>query len=95
MLNDTEAVNHVMSGAPAETTKGDARTDALLRITALLSCNSDPATFQWATEIGLAAGLTDDEIFHALMFVAPIIGVARLTAVLPRLMSALDIDVLA
>lgn len=95
VLNDSDAVNFVMSGAPAESTVLDARTDALVRITALLSCcNSDPTTFQWATEIGLAAGLTDDELFHALMLVAPIIGVARLTSVLPHLMSALDIDIL-
>lgn len=93
-LQDQETTQLVMSGAISERASLDARTAALVRITALVSVDSDPSTFQWAAELGLAAGLDDGEVFDALVIVAPIIGMARLTAALPSLMSALDLEVL-
>ncbi|MFZ0013514.1 MAG: carboxymuconolactone decarboxylase family protein, partial [Acidimicrobiia bacterium] len=71
----------------------DGRTAALMRLVALLSVDSDPATFRWAIDVGLAAGLEDGDVFDALLVVAPIIGTARLNSALPHLMEALDLDV--
>jgi alkylhydroperoxidase/carboxymuconolactone decarboxylase family protein YurZ len=91
-LNDGAAIDEVMGGSRIESSLGSA-TEALVRIVTLLSVDSDPATFQWAVDIGLASGLEDEEIFHALLVVAPLIGVARLTSSLPHLMQALSLEV--
>ena len=71
----------------------DARCASLVRIAALLSVDSDPSTFEWAVDTGIATGLDDDAIFDSLLVIAPVIGVAKLTSTLPRLMAALDIDI--
>jgi alkylhydroperoxidase/carboxymuconolactone decarboxylase family protein YurZ len=92
-LNEREAMHAVMSGERADVDGLDQRTAALVRVAALLSVDSDPATFRWAVEEGIAAGVDDTDFFDTLVAVAPIIGVARLTASLPHLMSALDLDV--
>lgn len=92
-LNQREAVSAVMSGDLAEETTS-ARAAALVRIAALLSVDSDPATFRWAVEESIAAGVEDDELYDLVVVVAPIIGMARLTSSLPQLMAALDLDVL-
>lgn len=92
-LNDREAVNDVMSGRWEAHSAHNPRQEALVRIVTLLCVDSDPATFQWATDGGLAAGLEDVDIFHALLVVAPIIGVARLSSTLPHLMDALGLEI--
>ena len=92
-LNDTEAMNQALTGEMSESSSLDARTVALVRLAALLSVDSDPATFQWAAELGVAAGVDDDDIYNALAVIAPIIGIARLTSALPHLMTALDLEV--
>lgn len=93
-LKDREALDAVMGGGGSWPTEFDARWAALVRIVALLSIDSDPTTFRWAVDLGSAAGLDDDSIFDALLVVAPIIGVARLTSTLPHLMSALDLEII-
>lgn len=93
-LNEREATNLVMSGALADSLPLDTQTAALVRLAALLSLDSDPATFHWAAEQGVAAGVDDESVFHTVLVVAPIIGVARLSCVLPRLMEALGLDVI-
>ncbi len=92
-LNEASAVRSVMSGESAGEDTLDPRTTALVRIAILLGVDSDPATFQWAVELATAAGVDDAELFDVLLTAAPIIGLARLTAALPHLMAALDIDV--
>jgi hypothetical protein len=94
-LNEREALAGVMSGEYVASFHPDEKIAALVRIAALLSVpDSDAATMQWATELGVAAGLEDEDFFHALLVVAPIIGVARLGTVLPNLMEALDLELL-
>lgn len=92
VLNDKEALDSIMTGQSQGLIALDARCAALVRIAALVSVDSDPSTFEWAVDLGIAAGLDDDAIFDAVMLIAPVIGVAKLTSTLPRLMSALDID---
>jgi alkylhydroperoxidase/carboxymuconolactone decarboxylase family protein YurZ len=93
-LNDQVTTNKVMGSDLTTPTSIDARAVALMRLVALLTVDSDPATFRWAIDVGVAAGVEDGEIFDALMAVAPIIGTARLNSALPHLMEALDLDVL-
>ncbi len=93
-LNDASAVESIMMGGGGPPTILNARCASLVRIVALLSIDSDPSTFEWAVDSGLAAGLEDDAIYDAITLVAPVIGVAKLTSTLPRLMAALDIEVI-
>ncbi len=92
-LNESEAMNLVMSGQVSNSCLLEPRTASLVRIAALLSVDSDPSTFQWATELGLAAGADDDDLIDTLVIIAPIIGIARLTSALPHLMSALGVEI--
>jgi hypothetical protein len=92
-LKDKQALETVMASNGDALSALDPRCAALVRITALLSVDSDPSTFGWAIDLGIASGLEDDTIVDALMVIAPIIGVARLTSTLPHLMAALDLDV--
>jgi alkylhydroperoxidase/carboxymuconolactone decarboxylase family protein YurZ len=92
-LNEQVTTSRVMGGDMAASSSLDARSAALIGLVALLSVDSDAAAFRWAIDVGLAAGLDDDDVFDALLVVAPIIGTARLTSVLPHLMEALDLDV--
>ncbi len=89
-LNDREAVQAVLSG---ELTCCDERIATLVRIATLLSMDSDLSTFQWAVELGIAAGVDDGDIFNTVLVVAPIIGTARLNSSLPHLLRALELEV--
>ena len=93
-LNDSTVVNAIMSGELAQEGTLDARTEALVRIAILVGVDSDPATFQWAVELAVAAGVDDADLFDTLVAIAPIIGIARLTSALPHLMTALDLELL-
>ncbi len=93
VLNESAAVNALMSGEIARHGTFDPRTAALVRIAILLGIDSDPATFQWAVELAVAAGVDDADIFDTLVTAAPIIGVARLNSALPHLMTALDLEI--
>lgn len=92
-LKDKKALDTVMASDCDALPVLDARCAALVRIAALVSVDSDPTTFDWAVDAGIASGLDDDAIFDALLVIAPVIGVARLASTLPRLMAALDIDI--
>jgi 4-carboxymuconolactone decarboxylase len=92
-LNDRSAVHSVMSGDLDDESSLDPRTAGLVRIAILLGVDSDPATFMWAVELAMAAGVDDVDLFNTLVAAAPIIGIARLTAALPHFMAALELDV--
>lgn len=93
-LKDKRALDSVMAGESENLKALDERCASLVRIATLLSVDSDPSTFEWAVDQGIASGLDDDCIVDALRVVAPIIGVARLTSTLPRLMAALGLEVI-
>ncbi len=93
-LKDKRALDSVMAGESDDLTALDARCASLVRIATLLSVDSDPSTFEWAVDQGIASGLDDDTIVDALHVVAPIIGVAKFTSTLPRLMSALGLEII-
>ncbi len=93
-LKDGEALESAMAGRGNSQPALDQRCAALVRIVSLASVDSDASTFEWAVDLGIAAGLDDESIFDALLVIAPIIGVARLTSSLPHVLAALDIDVI-
>lgn len=92
-LQDQQALSEVLGGGRGLLQSLDEKGAALVRIAALVSLDSDPSTFRWAVDQGVAAGLEDDAIFDALMVIAPVIGAARFTSTLPLLLNALDIEI--
>jgi len=71
----------------------EAKTSALVRIGALVVADAAPATYQWAVEIALAGGATDDEVVGTLVAVAPVAGMARVVAAAPEIAIALGYPV--
>jgi 4-carboxymuconolactone decarboxylase len=71
----------------------NAKTCALVRLAAVVVLGAPPVTYQWATQVALAAGATDDEIVGTLIAVAPVPGVTRAVAAAPELAIALGYDV--
>ena len=93
-LNDAAVTSDALSGSLEEFHDLDGRTSALVRIAALVSMAADRSSHQWAMDQAMAAGVGDEEVFSALIAVAPIIGVARLNEGLAHLMEALELEVL-
>src|SRR3954454_13087541 len=71
----------------------DAKTGALVRLSAPLSADGATASCRATVECAHAAGATDGEIVRVLVEVAPLVGAARLGAAAPRLALAIDYDV--
>lgn len=92
-LNEPETTNEVMGGRNADLNSLDPCTQALVRLAALISIDSDPGTFRWAIELAQAAGVDDSDVFATLMSIAPIVGVAKLTSAIPNVLAAMDLDV--
>lgn len=93
-LNDENVMAEALTGHVDEFQCLDSRTKALLRIAALVSVAPDSTSFPWAVDLALAAGVDDEQVFQALIVVAPIVGQARMSASLPHLMDALELEVL-
>lgn len=71
----------------------DGRTFALARVAASIARESSTATLNWTIDHALAEGASDDEVLDVLLAVAPIVGLARLTAAAPEVSLALGYDV--
>jgi alkylhydroperoxidase/carboxymuconolactone decarboxylase family protein YurZ len=71
----------------------DARMFSLARVAASIASESSLATLQWTVEHALANGACDDDVIDVLLAVAPIVGLARLTAAAPEVGLALGYDV--
>jgi len=96
-LNDENAVRAVLQDrpGPAGVDPGglDFKTQALVRLGALLSVGAATDSCRIAVDVARAAGAHDDELVGALVAVGPAIGFARLVAVAPRLALAIGYDV--
>jgi alkylhydroperoxidase/carboxymuconolactone decarboxylase family protein YurZ len=71
----------------------DPKICALTRLAALIAIDSSVASYQWATDLAVGNGATEEEVVAVLMAVAPIVGLARLTSAAPELALALGYDV--
>ena len=71
----------------------DQRTEALLRIAAMIVADAAPSSFQHAVTHARAAGATSDEIVATLDAVAPVTGAARVVRCVPKVALALGYDV--
>ena len=70
----------------------DAKTQALIRLGALLSLGASTVSLRWTVERAIAAGATDEEIVAVLLAIAPAVGHARVVGVAPHLGLALGYD---
>jgi 4-carboxymuconolactone decarboxylase len=94
-LNDEKSIGSVLAGGPPLPGDGglDPKTEALVRLGALLSADAATASLRWDVELAGAAGATDEEIFGVLVAVAPTVGFARVVAAAPRLALALGYEI--
>lgn len=70
----------------------DARTEALIRLGALLAVGAATVSLRWTVDLARAAGATDDEMLGVLLAIAPAVGHARVVGVAPHLGLALGYD---
>jgi 4-carboxymuconolactone decarboxylase len=71
----------------------DERTEALVRVAAMVAVDGASASFQRVVTYALAAGATSEEIVATLEAVTPLIGAVRIVACAPKLALALGYDV--
>lgn len=70
----------------------DPKVGALARLGALVAVGASTVSFQSNIDAALAAGATNDEIVAILIAVAPITGVARVTAASPKIAFSIGYD---
>ncbi len=95
-LNDENVVRSAVGADPLALTGGpelDAKSNALVRLAALLSIGAATSSCRSAVERARGAGATDSEIVGVLVAVAPVVGGARVVGAAPRLALAIDYDV--
>jgi alkylhydroperoxidase/carboxymuconolactone decarboxylase family protein YurZ len=95
-LNDENVVRSAVGADPPPLSGGpelDAKTNALVRLAALLSIGAATSSCRAAVECARAADATDAEIVGVLVAVAPAVGGARVVGAAPRLALAIDYDV--
>jgi 4-carboxymuconolactone decarboxylase len=95
-LNDENVVRSAVGADPLPLSGGpelDAKTEALVRLAALLSIGAATSSCRAAVECAHAARATDAEIVGVLVAVAPAVGGARVVGAAPRLALAIDYDV--
>jgi 4-carboxymuconolactone decarboxylase len=68
----------------------DPRTQALVRLAALVAAGESPASYDQAVATALDHGVTLDEIAGVLVAVTPAAGPARVTAAKPAIQGAID-----
>jgi 4-carboxymuconolactone decarboxylase len=71
----------------------DPRTEALVRIGALIALDAPPASFRCAVEDAQRVGVRQEDLLSTLMAVAGIVGTARVVSAAPRIALAAGYDV--
>jgi alkylhydroperoxidase/carboxymuconolactone decarboxylase family protein YurZ len=71
----------------------DAKTDALIRLAALVASGAAPASYQWVAATAISAGATEEEVVDVLATLAPVVGLARVDLAAPELAVALGVDI--
>ena len=94
-LNDEKLVAAVLAAGPAFSPASclDRKSEALVRIGALLAVGASTASLRWTVEVAQAAGATDEEVLGVLIAIGPAVGLARVVAQAPRLALALGYEI--
>lgn len=80
-------------GTPTGMARLDARTEALVRIAALIALDAPPSSYRTAVEAADRAGAQLDDLLATLVAVADTVGSARLVSAAPRIALAAGYDV--
>jgi alkylhydroperoxidase/carboxymuconolactone decarboxylase family protein YurZ len=94
-LNDEKLVSSVLAAGPAFSPESllDRKSEALVRVGALLAVGASTASLRWTVEVAQSAGATDEEVLGVLMAIGPAVGLARVVAQAPRLALALGYEI--
>jgi 4-carboxymuconolactone decarboxylase len=90
-LNDERYLRAALAD-PDVTSDLDAKTQALIRLGALLSIGASTVSIRYTAELAAIAGASDDEMVGVLLAIAPAVGHARVVGVAPHLGLALGYD---
>ena len=90
-LNDERYLRSALAD-PGVSSDLDAKSQALIRLGALLSIGASTVSIRCTAELAAAAGATDDEMVGVLLAIAPAVGHARVVGVAPHLGLALGYD---
>jgi 4-carboxymuconolactone decarboxylase len=71
----------------------DPRSDALVRIAALVAVHAAPPSYGCAVRHALTVGVTVDEVIDTLIAVSATVGLARVVSASPGMANALGIDI--
>jgi alkylhydroperoxidase/carboxymuconolactone decarboxylase family protein YurZ len=91
-LNDERSLRLALADPGSATSDLDAKTQALIRLGALLSVGAATVSLRATVELAAAAGASDEEIVAVLLAIAPAVGHARVVGVAPHLGLALGYD---
>ena len=75
-----------------ETCRLSAKTQALVRLAAMLALGAAPVSYQWTVGAALDAGATAEEIIGTMIAVAPISGIARVVQATPDIALPIGYD---
>ena len=94
-LNDERLVASVLAAGPAFSPESlhDRKTEALVRVGALLAVGASTASLRWTVEVAQSAGATDEEVLGVLIAIGPAVGLARVVAQAPRLALAMGYEI--
>ena len=93
-LSDEQSLRTALADpGSARASQLDAKTQALVRLAALLSVGATTTSLRWTVELAYAAGATDEDLVGILLMIAPVVGHARVVGVAPDLALALGYDV--
>lgn len=82
-----------LDATPFDLPRLDARTEALLRIAALVALDAPPSSFRTEVDDALRAGARLSDLLALLVGVAGIVGSARVVSAAPRISLAAGYDV--
>lgn len=94
-LSDPEAVGSLCTGRPGVegVTALDARTEALLRIAALVAIDAPAASYRPAVTMAMLAGVRLADLLGMLTAIAPEVGSPRIVAAAPLIALAAGYDI--
>jgi 4-carboxymuconolactone decarboxylase len=69
------------------------KSQALVRLAALVALGAGCISYCWAVEAALAVGATADEVVGTLIAVAPITGLARVVSAAPEVACSIGYDI--
>ena len=92
-FNDTGFADHCLRGADAGSAGLDPKTQALVRLAALIAIGGSEPSFGEHADAAVSAGATAVEIVDVLVRVVPTVGLPRVVAAAPMVGMALGYDV--